>query len=213
VYDRRHGDQVLSFEASGALKDASLVMRDRETDSWWAIMSGEAIGGPREGERLQETTLGEKARWADWRARHPETKVLAVTHLRENGYAGYFDSERTFRDADPDDDRLGPKEPVYTFRLGGTAYAIPAAKLEGGRTLEVPEGGGTAHLYVYRPAGADLMESTRAWRLRGSDPVPPDDPLGQLTGWEADGRAERIPGFDTFWYVWVPHNRGGTLLE
>ena len=39
------GDEELNFEASGALLDASLVMRDRETDSWWSIMTSDAIGG------------------------------------------------------------------------------------------------------------------------------------------------------------------------
>ena len=213
MYDRKYGDQTLSFEASGALKDASLVMRDRETDSWWAIMSGKAIGGPREGERLQETTLGEKAQWADWRARHPETKVLAVTHMTENGYAGYFDSERTFRDADPEDDRLGPREPVFTFRLQDAAYAIRTAAVEGGRVLELDDGGSTARVFLYRQVGADLFASTRAWRLHGDTTLPPDDPVTRLAELEADGEAERIPGFDTFWYVWIPQNREGTLLE
>ena len=43
VYDRQYDDETLSFEASGALKDGALVMRDRETDSWWSIMAAEAI--------------------------------------------------------------------------------------------------------------------------------------------------------------------------
>ena len=29
--------------------DASLVMRDRETDSWWSIMTSDAIGGELDG--------------------------------------------------------------------------------------------------------------------------------------------------------------------
>ena len=33
VYGRKVGEQELSFEASGALMEASLIMRDRETGS------------------------------------------------------------------------------------------------------------------------------------------------------------------------------------
>ena len=54
MYDRELGDRLLSFEASGALWQASLVMRDRETDSWWSIMTSEAIGGELDGADLVE---------------------------------------------------------------------------------------------------------------------------------------------------------------
>ena len=40
-------------------------MRDRETDSWWSIMTGEAIGGELQGAPLDELTNWEKARWGD----------------------------------------------------------------------------------------------------------------------------------------------------
>ena len=85
VYGRKHGDQELNFEASGALLDASLVMRDRETDSWWSIMTSDAIGGELEGDELEELPLGEKSTWKDWVARHPQTLVLSVEGREHDG--------------------------------------------------------------------------------------------------------------------------------
>lgn len=82
MYDRRFGDRELTFEASGALQDASLVMRDRETDSWWSIVTSTAIGGPMAGARLVELPYGERTTWGDWVARHPTSLVLS--HRREH---------------------------------------------------------------------------------------------------------------------------------
>ena len=81
MYGREYGGLTLSFEASGALKESSLVMRDLETDSWWSIMTGDAIGGELEGTRLEELPVGEKVRWEEWRRRHPDTLVLTLRDM------------------------------------------------------------------------------------------------------------------------------------
>lgn len=47
AYDRRAGERTLTFEPAGAGR-----MRDRETGSSWSLETGEAIGGPLQGERL-----------------------------------------------------------------------------------------------------------------------------------------------------------------
>ena len=40
---------------------ASLVMRDRETDSWWSIMTSTAIGGALQGAELVANSVEERA--------------------------------------------------------------------------------------------------------------------------------------------------------
>jgi hypothetical protein len=191
-------------------------MRDRETDSWWAIMSGEAIGGPYEGQRLRETALGEKVRWADWYSRHPDTKVLAVTHLTENSYEGYFDSERTFRGADPEDDRLPPKTPIFAFRIDRQPFAVDLSRLEGGRLLDIETASGNkTQVFLFRRPGADLLESTRAWRIDGDLAIPMDGAreVVEATVVRGEGDVTPLPGFDTYWYSWIPQNRTTKLLE
>jgi len=69
VYGRSYGGQDLRFEASGGLMHAALVMRDKETDTYWSIMTGDAIAGDLRGTPLEELPLGEKAQWKDWVAR------------------------------------------------------------------------------------------------------------------------------------------------
>jgi len=100
--------------------DASLVMRDRETDSWWSIMTSDAIGGELNGADLVELPKGEKTTWKDWRQRHPDTLVLSVggeEHVENNPYDNYFSSDSGFRDIAARDDRLETKAPVFTFQL------------------------------------------------------------------------------------------------
>ncbi len=164
VYGREIDGRELNFEASGALLDASLVMRDRETDSWWSIMSSDAIGGPLDGADLEELPFGTKIRWGEWRQLHPDTLVLSVDgreHVESNPYDNYFASDGTFRGLEIDDDRLAPKEPIYSFRLGGRPFAVPHRAVEGGATFAV----GDRQLLFFRRPGAEPLASTEAWAI------------------------------------------------
>jgi len=211
VYGREYGDQVLSFEPSGALWEASLVMRDRETDSWWSIISGEAVGGDLTGEKLDELPVGEKVRWSEWRRRYPETLVLSVDgqeHDPRNPYAGYFQSDRTFQRIEAKDGRLSAKEPVFAFRLDGAQYAVPHSAIEGGATVVI----GDKQLFLYRPAGADVFESTRAYEAEGKEKrieMVESGWVDKKSGLEFTEGAgfsgvvkgvDKLAGFDTFWY-------------
>ena len=165
VYDRTVGNEEFSFEASGALLDASLVMRDRETDSWWSIMTSDAIGGELDGTDLVELPRGEKTTWQEWRWQHPDTLVLSVQgeeHIENNPYDNYFASEGTFRDLEIDDRRLAPKDSIYSFWWGDEPYAVPHAAFVGGKVLVV-DGWGDQRLFLYRGEGASIFESSQAW--------------------------------------------------
>jgi hypothetical protein len=212
------GPRELTFEASGALLEASLVMRDRETDSWWSIMTSDAIGGPLEGTGLDELPVSKKAPWGDWKRRHPETLVLSVRgeeHVDRNPYESYFASDGTFRDLEVADDRLPPKEPIYAFRLDGEPWAVAHAAIEGGALFRLPgegDGAGERRVALHRPPGAALYASSRAWALEGevSDPA-------ALFRRMADGGApppgaESLDGFDTYWYTWVAVNQETGIL-
>jgi hypothetical protein len=202
---------VLSFEPSGALWEASLVMRDKETDSWWSIITGDAVGGNLEGEKLDELPVSEKVRWGEWKKRHPDTLVLSVDGQEydpRNPYTGYFNSERTFQRITAADPRLPAKELVFAFRLGGEQYAVPHAAVEGGAGAVI----GGREVFLYRVAGADVLESTRAYvmeagdtRIRYKDGAWIDAKTGAefspQTGFAADAKGvEKLTGFDTFWY-------------
>ena len=185
-------------------------MRDRETDSWWSIMSSTAIGGELDGAELKELPNGEKMQWRDWRAAHPETLVLSVEgteHIEENHYDNYFASDGTFRDLVVEDQRLAPKEPIFGGWIDGKPYAIAHASFAGGNVIALEDGRG---LLLYRPEGAQMFASSRAYLLPAGSNGSASELLASIDGGKQ--AAEAISGFDTFWYSWVTVNTQTALL-
>jgi hypothetical protein len=188
-------------------------MRDRETDSWWSIMSSSAIGGSLDGTQLSELPVGEKVTWADWSRRHPESLVLSVRgeeHIDTNPYDNYFDSKDTFRGLRIDDQRLEPKQPIFSFWVDGKPFAAPFSSFEGGRLFRLDDG---RSILLARPVGSPIFQSTKGYLLGYEvDPaMAAAEFLGRL---EEFGKAVvPLEGFDTYWYTWVSVNPGTELLE
>ncbi len=188
---------------------SSLVMQDKETDSYWAIMTGDALAGEYKGTRLEELPYGSKTTWKDWRAEHPDTLVLSVgdaEHAEHNPYDNYFKDSKGFRGAEAEDDRLPTKETIYSFQLDGRAYAVPSAEFSGGGTFEVAG----KHLFLYRPEGAAIFYSTVAFVSADGGFEERDGVWHHTSGAAFDPREERfssggmsrLDGFDTFWFNW-----------
>ena len=227
VYGRRYDGRDLAFEPDGGLLNASLVVRDRETDSLWSILTGDAIDGDFQGTRLDQWPVGQKVQWRDWRERHPETLVLSVDgreHIGTNPYDMYFASSTPFRGIESQDDRLPSREPIYAFRMGDTRCAAPFSSFEGGAVFRVEE----RELFLYRPRGAELQHSTLAFEALEGDFVHGEDgwrhrpsgarfdPEGGVFGVARDASAPlpaRFEGLDTFWYMWSLTHPETAVLE
>ena len=140
-------------------------MRDRETDSWWSIMTSDAIGGDLEGARLTVLPAGEKTTWKEWSQRHPDSLVLSVEgeeHVDNNPYDNYFSSDGTFRELEIEDDRLEPKAHIYSFWYGGEPWAVSHQLFKGGALLE-SDGFDGKRLLLYRSKKGPMYESSRAY--------------------------------------------------
>ena len=213
MYDRNVNGRELNFEASGALLQASLVMRDRETDSWWSIMTATSIGGKLDDTRLTELPVGRKTTWGEWVANHPDTKILSVRgqeHVRSNPYDSYFRSDATFRGLVVEDKRLSPKEPVYVFHLDGGAFAVAHTSFEGGHVFDL--GDGDRAVLLYRDPGLSFYASSEADLVAGAGAGKSTAALLARSR-SGDSATERLTGFDTFWYSWVAVNPDSALLE
>lgn len=223
MYGREYENQVLRFEASGGLISNSLVMQDKETDSFWSIMKGQAVGGSFEGTDLEELPVAHKVRWGDWVELHPDTLILSLRgreDLETNAYDSYFESDDGFRGSEAIDDRLETKQEVYAFRLAGQAYAVPFHSIEGGRTFQF----GERSVFLFRVPGSSIQESTIAllsasgsfksvsgkWMHTASGNS--FDERRRDFGKDAEG-IEALPGFDTFWYTWSPFHPNTKILE
>lgn len=224
MYSRREGEQVFSFEPSGGLLHASLVMQDRETDSYWSIISDEAIYGDSRGLRLRQLPGSVKLTFGEWKAKHPETWVLSVDgveHEAKNPYDRYFAAAEGFRGLGASDGRLDDKADVFGLHLDGKPWAVAhSAFADGGAVVEI--GGRSA--FLYRLADDALYRSTVAFFLGPDDAVVKAGEGWTLrraestTAFDAESRTfpgvdlERASGFDTFWYIWSLTNASTGLV-
>jgi hypothetical protein len=221
VYDRTINKKELTFEASGGLINASLVMQDRETDSYWPIMRGSAVEGDLKGTELKELAINKKMKWKDWRRKHPDTLVLSVAGKEDDEpvYEKYFESDDGFRDTRASDTRLASKQPIFAFRWQGKSYAVPYQTLENGRSWALDQ----SQVFLYRAAGAQLHDSTSAflaenpfakenneWNSTGNNCVFNAD----LLEFQGDQKCpQNLSGFDTFWYNWSLNNPDTQILD
>lgn len=148
----------LTFGTSGNLRRSDLVMWDRQTESWWQQVTGEAIVGELTGTQLDLLPAPIVA-WETFREAHPGGRVLS----RETGfdrpygrnpYVGYDDvSQSPFLYDGPLDGRLRPMDRVVGVELGdgASAYAFDVLSEEravndtlGGEPITVLWAPGTA---------------------------------------------------------------------
>src|SRR6266516_4600192 len=79
-----------TFGTSGDLVNSNLLLYDRQTDSRWPQLLGQAISGPSRGRVLEPVPL-DWTSWGRWRAVHPDTLVLSTRtgYLRQYGNDPY----------------------------------------------------------------------------------------------------------------------------
>ena len=134
VFDATRPDgQVLDFGTTGNLRFSDLVMYDRQTESWWQQITGEAIIGDLTGERL-EFIPSPIVSWAEFKAAYTDGQILSRETgfnrpYGQNPYVGY-DSGFPFLYRGPVDRRLAASERVATVFLGDAAVAFPFSVLE-----------------------------------------------------------------------------------
>ena len=134
VFDRRLGGVVYDFGTSGNLRNSDLIMWDRQTESWWQQLTGEAIVGELTGQTLTFLPAGIIA-WENFKANHPQGKVLSRDtgfnrNYGSNPYVGYDRVDNPpFLYQGELDGRLLPKERVAAVSIGEVDAAYPLTVL------------------------------------------------------------------------------------
>ncbi len=99
TFDRRVGDDVISFGVSGKLRNSDMVMYDRETESWWQQAIGEGIVGHYMGVELTMLPSWMES-WEEFSTRNPDGLVMAQPgwprSYGRNPYRGYDSLTRPF---------------------------------------------------------------------------------------------------------------------
>lgn len=122
AFDRRSGGQTLTLGVTGMLRNSDMLMYDRETESWWQQVLGEAIVGELTGTRLTQLPA-QIISFEQFTATFPAGRVLSreTGHKREYGrnpYAGYDNiANRPFLFRGKLDGRLTPMEKLVTLSV------------------------------------------------------------------------------------------------
>jgi hypothetical protein len=132
LYDTRVAGRSAPFVfgSSGFLYRSNKLMYDQATHSLWSQFTGRPVAGPLTGSGIELAALPlTVASWQDWRAAHPDTKVLSLAtgHQRDytpgQPYGDYFASPATMFPVLVADERLAPKDYVFGLRAGGARQA------------------------------------------------------------------------------------------
>ena len=146
VFDRTLDGVVHRFGTSGKLRHSDLVMWDRETESWWQQLTGEAIVGDLAGKKLT-FLAGPIVSWGDFKEANPDGKVLSqdTGFQRDYGRNPYLGYDRVdnppFLFKGDLDGRLLPKERVVTVTVGNLDAAFPFSILAQEKVVNYNVGG------------------------------------------------------------------------
>jgi hypothetical protein len=210
-------DRPLVFGSSGLLYRSNKLMFDRETDSLWNQFTGQPVSGP-----LVNSGIELKIRpvtitsWAEWKALHPDTKVLSVDtgHKRDYGsgavYQDYFASpDLMFPTIVGNEETVKRKDYVFGIRDVAAARAWPVEAFDGrpvindaigARNLVLIGDAPTRTVRAYDRGDRTFAASDTAHRVSG--------PGGDWTVTEEalvgpDGvKLARVPGHVSYWFAW-----------
>lgn len=171
----------LEFGVSGLLYNSDVLMYDRQTESLWSQIMGQAVTGDARGTTLAAVPVRHTT-WADWLRRHPDSVVLEEPRFIRRDYAvdpylGYAQSKRLWAPVAYRDKRYQTKEVVIGAVINGQPHAWPFAELPDDRSrVETPIGGTSVTLEY------DL--ATQSARVVNAEDA-------------------EIPSFTAFWFAWV----------
>ena len=111
VHRREIDGKEIVFGNQGALWGNAMTWWDHETGTVWSQPIGEAIVGPRKGDRV-ELLASELTVWSSWRQAHPGTLALDA----RGGFAGFS---------------LDRMALVVDFGTEVAAYGVPTLRREG----------------------------------------------------------------------------------
>jgi hypothetical protein len=129
VFLRRLGGTVYEFGVSGFLRQSNMVMFDRQTETMWQQITGEAIIGDLTGRKLA-LLPSQIISFEQFSRAYPDGRVLSRrTGFRRNygrnPYAGYDDVSDTPFNFPAQGDKPQPKEKLIAVGKGDSYVAYP----------------------------------------------------------------------------------------
>ena len=131
VFSREVEGSVLTFQTSTKLWQDNLLMRDTNNtnNSLWSSLIGEAIYGPRTSAKL-ELLPSQNTTYAEWKALHPETKVLSTNTGYNRPYnQNPFENESIYEGFQDPHAKPDPRTFMVSFVYKDEPFAYSITKL------------------------------------------------------------------------------------
>jgi hypothetical protein len=218
VYVRKNKDNTLTFIVSGMLWRNSLIMQDTETNSYWSHITGAALWGELQGEKLTIVPVVQST-WSQWQIDHPKTLLLKKSReVKSSAYEDYFrDQDRAglFR-TQWLMEKMPAKEIVHGLAVGPHALAIPEVNLEQGELIQTSLGEEDI-LIIHTEDGGVRSYRTRIEKLKLTFPENSENYIiadkethslwnlntGECVEGEMLGmRLPEIQVLEIFWFAW-----------
>lgn len=193
VFDPVANGEGVEFSVSGKLWNSNLVMYDRETNSLWSQILGEAIAGEMTGTTLPVLS-SDILTFGAFKKVFPHGEVLSTDTGVErvyglNPYGEYYTQKKLLFPVAHEDRRLASKEVVLGIVIDGEAkaYYPPVIKKKG----EITD------TFASTTIVARYDKELEAVRLFE----------------EIDGTLERLNPIATFWFAWAAMHPGTELYK
>lgn len=182
AFDATVNNRPLNFGVSGLLYNSDVLLYDRQSDSLWSQIMGKAVSGSAKGQKLTRLQL-DHTTWADWRTRHPETRVLSTDtgfsrNYSTSPYQGYEKSARLYFPVANSSTRYHPKEVVIGLEYKGRFKAYPFVELAKNDKASITD---------------DINGEQVTVRFD----------IEHRSGNIVDSQGREIPTFTSFWFAWA----------
>jgi hypothetical protein len=215
VYAREIDGKVYDFGVSGKLIMNVLVMYDRQTETYWSQLLGEAVEGALAGTQLQFVPSWFTT-WSEWKEQFPNTVALEKGSASGDSYSGYYNDGRAgVIGESTDDDRLDTKQFVIGVESMGEAVAYPFDILRSEPVINdmvgelsvmivFVEDGAVGLVYDRSVAGQELTFNGDTGQLRDDQTGSVWDPWrGVAINGPLEGQVlVRVPSTRSFWFGW-----------
>ena len=191
-------------------------MYDQQTNSLWNQFTGRPVVGKLTGSGIKLKMLPVVITiWGDWRARHPETKVLSLRtgfardYTPGRPYGAYFDSPALMFPALTPDKRLKPKDYVFGLRMTGFQKAWPLSAFKGGKVIN--DRVGVLEIVLVGDAAGRTVRAYRSGGRVFKKGPEPDRLSSEGAAWTITEAAlkgpegktlTRLPGHIAYWFAW-----------
>ncbi|MBI4390033.1 MAG: DUF3179 domain-containing protein [Nitrospinae bacterium] len=191
VFDGEIDRRKFTFGVSGLLYQSDLLMYDRQTESLWSQIMGQAVTGPMSGVKLKLLPSSQTT-WPEWKKRNPGSLVLSVQtgHRRDyfrDPYENYEQNRDLMFHVRAQNPAYHPKEKVIGVEIAGSAKAYPFSELAKVKTPVKDEVQGT-QITIYFDA------SSQTATIRDKD-------------------GKELPSVVGFWFAWTAFHPGTGIFK